>query len=76
MEDREFMEQALALAKEAAADGEVPVGCVVVRDGEVVGQGRNRREKGKMPSAMRSWRPSTRPAPPSAAGGCGSARCM
>ncbi len=47
MEDRDYMEQALALAKEAAADGEVPVGCVVVRDGEIVGRGRNRREVGK-----------------------------
>ena len=47
MEDREFMSQAIALAREAAADGEVPVGCVIVADGKVVGQGRNRREKGK-----------------------------
>lgn len=48
MEDREYMEQALALAKEAAADGEVPVGCVIVHeDGRIVGRGRNRREKGK-----------------------------
>lgn len=47
MEDRDYMEQALELAKEAAADGEVPVGCVIVRDGEIVGRGRNRREVGK-----------------------------
>ena len=47
MEDREFMSQAIALAREAAADGEVPVGGVIVADGKVVGQGRNRREKGK-----------------------------
>ena len=47
MEDREFMMQALELAKEAAAEGEVPVGCVITRNGEVVGQGRNRRERGK-----------------------------
>ena len=47
MEDRLFMSQALALAKEAGADGEVPVGCVIVRNGEVVGRGRNRRETGK-----------------------------
>lgn len=47
MEDRDYMEQALLLAKEAAADGEVPVGCVIVRDGEIVGRGRNRREVGK-----------------------------
>lgn len=40
-----FMRQALALAREAAAAGEVPVGCVVVRGGLVVGRGRNRREE-------------------------------
>lgn len=40
-----FMRQALALAREAAAAGEVPVGCVVVREGVVVGRGRNRREE-------------------------------
>ena len=45
MEDEAFMEQALCLAREAAADGEVPVGCVIVKDGEIVGRGRNRREK-------------------------------
>jgi tRNA(adenine34) deaminase len=35
------MRQALALAREAAAAGEVPVGAVVVRNGQVVGRGRN-----------------------------------
>ena len=47
MDDRYFMEQALALAREAAAEGEVPVGCVIVRGDEIVGRGRNRREKDK-----------------------------
>ena len=41
----EYMHEALRLAREAAAEGEVPVGCVIVRDGEIVGRGRNRREK-------------------------------
>lgn len=41
----EYMAQALALAREAAAAGEVPVGCVIVREGQVVGRGRNRREE-------------------------------
>ena len=45
--DEEYMEQALALAAEAAEDGEVPVGCVIVRKGEIVGRGRNRREKNR-----------------------------
>ena len=41
----EFMAQALELAREAAAAGEVPVGCVIVRDGQVIARGRNRREE-------------------------------
>ena len=41
------MEKAIALAKEAAEDGEVPVGAVVVKDSVIVGKGRNRREKEK-----------------------------
>jgi tRNA(adenine34) deaminase len=41
----EFMRQALILAEEAAAAGEVPVGCVIVKDGAVIGRGRNRREE-------------------------------
>lgn len=47
MEDERFMDEAIALAREAAAAGEVPVGCVIVRKGEIVGRGRNRREEGK-----------------------------
>ena len=45
MTDLELMQEALALAKEAAADGEVPVGCVIAKNGQIVGRGRNRREK-------------------------------
>ena len=44
-EQENYMAQALALAREAAAAGEVPVGCVIVRGGEIVGRGRNRREE-------------------------------
>jgi len=45
--DREvYMREALALAREAAEAGEVPVGCVVtLPDGSVIGRGRNRREE-------------------------------
>ena len=46
-EDLRFMDAALELAREAAAEGEVPVGCVIVRRGEIVGRGRNRRETKK-----------------------------
>jgi len=41
-EHRRWMEQALALADRAAAQGEVPVGALVVRDGQLLGQGWNR----------------------------------
>lgn len=45
MTDEEYMSQALALAREALEEGEVPVGCVIVwEDGRIVGRGRNRRE--------------------------------
>jgi tRNA(adenine34) deaminase len=47
MDDGFYMDEALALAQEAAADGEVPVGCVIVRNGQIVGRGRNRRETAK-----------------------------
>lgn len=45
--DQTFMALALSLAREAAALGEVPVGAVVVRNGEVVATAYNRRETGK-----------------------------
>lgn len=47
MNDQDYMRLALALAAQSAAEGEVPVGAVIVRDGTVVGTGRNRRETGK-----------------------------
>lgn len=47
MEDLKFMEAALALARQSAQEGEVPVGCVIVRQGQIVGSGRNRREADK-----------------------------
>ena len=46
-EDREFMRAAIEQAKIAAAEGEVPVGAVIVCAGEVISVGRNRRETGK-----------------------------
>jgi tRNA(adenine34) deaminase len=49
--DEAFMQQALALAQEAAALGEVPVGAVAVHDGKVVGTGFNRREIDRDPLA-------------------------
>ncbi|MCB0712140.1 MAG: tRNA adenosine(34) deaminase TadA [Ignavibacteriae bacterium] len=37
-----YMRKALQLAEEAFGENEVPVGAIVVRDGEVIGRGRNR----------------------------------
>ncbi len=45
--DEQFMEEALRLAAQAAAEGEVPVGGVVTLEDRIVGRGRNRRERGK-----------------------------
>jgi tRNA(adenine34) deaminase len=42
MNDETFMRRAIELAKRAAGEGEVPVGCVVVVDGRIVGEGWNR----------------------------------
>jgi len=75
-EDLRFMDEALKLAREAAADGEVPVGCVIVRRGEIVGRGRTAAKQEKPPWAMRRSKPSAMPAPVWAAGGCGNAPCM
>lgn len=42
-----FMEKALQYAREAALCGEVPIGAVIVKDGEVISHGQNRRETNK-----------------------------
>lgn len=48
---KSFMDQALDLARAAAAAGEVPVGCVVVQGGEVIGRGANRTLTDRDPTA-------------------------
>ena len=46
MDHEQYMRMALELAREAAAEGEVPVGCVIAdENGNVIGRGRNRREE-------------------------------
>ena len=45
MEHTDYMREALMLAREAYEAGEVPVGCVIVKDDRIVGRGRNRREE-------------------------------
>ncbi len=49
--DEAFMRQAMALARRAEAEGEVPVGAVLVLDGEVIGEGWNRPITGNDPTA-------------------------
>lgn len=44
--DKQFMDMAIELAKGCALQDEVPVGCVVVKDGKVVGASGNRKERG------------------------------
>jgi tRNA(adenine34) deaminase len=47
MMQAQWMEEAFALAGEAGADGEVPIGAVIAdREGRIIGRGRNRREAG------------------------------
>ena len=46
-----FMEQALAEARKALASGEVPIGAVLVRDGQIIGRGCNQVETAKDPTA-------------------------
>lgn len=48
-DDRYWMARAIAEAESALAEGEVPVGAVVVRKGEVIGSGHNRVERKGMP---------------------------
>jgi tRNA(adenine34) deaminase len=67
--NREWMDEALTLARQAAAEDEVPVGAVIVHEGKVVGRGYNRRERDQNPCshaeieaileatrALKSWR--------------------
>lgn len=69
MTDEAFMREALALAEQAGAAGDVPVGAVAVKDGAIVGRGYNRREQDRDPfghaellamraaaSALGAWR--------------------
>ncbi len=49
--DESYMQEALALARRAAEEGEVPVGAVVVKDGAVIGRGCNKPVSGNDPTA-------------------------
>ena len=49
--DEFFMRHALREAEAAAREGEVPIGCVIVKDGKIIGRGRNHMETLKDPTA-------------------------
>lgn len=49
--DETYMREALALARQAFSEDEVPVGCVIVKDGEIIGRGYNRVEQDSDPTA-------------------------
>ena len=51
MTDIDYMKHALKLAEEAAKAGEVPVGAIVVKDDEIIGQGYNNRESKNLSTA-------------------------
>ena len=46
-DDERFMKQAITQAKKASRIGEVPIGCVIVYEGKVIGRGYNRRTTDK-----------------------------
>lgn len=49
--DEKWMRRALQQAEQAASVGEIPVGAVIVHEGEIIGEGYNRRELDKDPTA-------------------------
>jgi tRNA(adenine34) deaminase len=49
--DEHFMRHAMREAEAAWREGEVPIGCVIVKDGKIIGRGRNRMESLKDPTA-------------------------
>ena len=51
---KNFLLEALRVAKEALIDDEVPVGAVIIRDGIIIGIGKNSREKIKAHSVMQN----------------------
>lgn len=51
MENEKYMKEAIKQAKKAYAIGEVPIGCVIVYEGKIIGRGYNRRTIDKNPLA-------------------------
>ena len=50
----QYMREAIKEAKKAEKINEVPIGCVIVKDGKIIGRGYNRRIKDKNTLSMRS----------------------
>jgi tRNA(adenine34) deaminase len=48
---KKFMEEAFREARKAAAEGEVPIGAVIVREGEIIARAHNKTEQDKDPTA-------------------------
>jgi len=48
--DEKMMQKSLNLARRAAEKGEVPIGAVVIREGQIIGRGHNQREKSNRPT--------------------------
>ena len=67
-----YMQKAIEQAEIAAAENEVPVGAVIVRNDEIVATGRNRREQGK--NAL--LHAETMPVKSLAVGDCGTVKFM
>ena len=76
MEHQDYMEQALVLAREAADCGEVPVGCVIVKDGRIVGRAATGERRSRPCTPTRRWRPWRRPTQLLARGGWRAATSM
>ena len=51
MHDEQWMRAAIEQAEAALAGGELPVGCVIVKDGQIIARGRNAREASGDPTA-------------------------
>ena len=66
--EEKYMKEALKQAKKAYALGEVPIGCVIVHEGKIIGRGYNRRNTEKIHWRMRRSQRSTKPAKSSVTG--------
>jgi hypothetical protein len=75
-QDLMFMDLALEEARQAAREGEIPVGAVLVRKGQVVARAHNRREQDRTPQPMPNCWPSAGPVKNWDAGGSRTVPCM